>query len=116
MPRGYGTVKATQASLQKAYQYSEKPPLRRYPLPAFLFQDKIGYCQQFSSAMALMLRMNGIPARVAAGFAPGNYDHVAKEYRLRDLDAPSWVVAWFTGIGSGPLIPHPSLSPATSQP
>jgi transglutaminase-like putative cysteine protease len=114
-PTIYDTVKAVQGYLQKGYQYSEKPPLRRYPLPAFLFQDKIGYCQQFSGAMALMLRMNGIPARVAAGFSPGNYDHVAKEYRVRDLDAHSWVEVWFSGIGWVPFDPTPSLSPASSQ-
>ena len=37
-------------------------------------EDKRGYCQQFSGAMALMLRMAGIPARVAAGFSPGSYN------------------------------------------
>ena len=47
---------------------------RRYPLAAFLFRDRVGYCQQFSGAMALMLRMVGIPARVAAGFTPGSYN------------------------------------------
>jgi transglutaminase-like putative cysteine protease len=114
-PTAYDTVKAIQSYLQKGYQYSEKPPLRRYPLPAFLFQDKLGYCQQFSGAMALMLRMNGVPARVAAGFAPGNFDHVAKEYRVRDLDAHSWVEVWFSGIGWVPFDPTPSLSPASSQ-
>jgi hypothetical protein len=114
-PTVYDTVKSIQSYLQKGYQYSEKPPLRRYPLSAFLFQDKIGYCQQFSGAMALMLRMNGIPARVAAGFSPGNYDHAAKEYRVRDLDAHSWVEVWFTGIGWVPFDPTPSLSPASSQ-
>ena len=44
---------------------------RELPLRAFLFRDRVGYCQQFSGAMALMLRMVGIPARVAAGFSPG---------------------------------------------
>jgi transglutaminase-like putative cysteine protease len=114
-PTVYDTVKSVQAYLQKGFQYSEKPPVRRYPLASFLFDDKIGYCQQFSGAMALMLRMNGIPARVAAGFTPGNYDHVAKEYRVRDLDAHSWVEVWFTGIGWVPFDPTPSLAPASSQ-
>jgi transglutaminase-like putative cysteine protease len=114
-PTAYDTVKSVQAYLQKGFQYSEKPPARRYPLPAFLFADKIGYCQQFSGAMALMLRMNGIPARVSAGFTPGNFDHVAKEYRVRDLDAHSWVEVWFTGIGWVPFDPTPSLAPASSQ-
>ena len=44
---------------------------RAPPADGFLFEDKLGYCQQFSGAMALMLRMDGIPARVAAGFSPG---------------------------------------------
>jgi transglutaminase-like putative cysteine protease len=114
-PTTYDTVKSIESYLQKGFQYSEKPPLRRYPLPAFLFDDKIGYCQQFSGAMALLLRMNGIPARVAAGFTPGNFDHVAKEYRVRDLDAHSWVEVWFTGIGWVPFDPTPSLAPASSQ-
>jgi hypothetical protein len=111
----YDTVKAVEAYLQKGFQYSEKPPVRRYPLPAFLFQDRIGYCQQFSGAMALLLRMNGIPARVATGFAPGAYDFQAQEYKVRDLDAHSWVEVWFTGIGWVPFDPTPSLAPASSQ-
>ncbi|MEA2457575.1 MAG: protein-glutamine gamma-glutamyltransferase [Thermoleophilaceae bacterium] len=114
-PTTYDTVKSVESYLQRGFQYSEHPPLRRYPLSSFLFDDRIGYCQQFSGAMALMLRMDGIPARVAAGFTPGAYDHVAKEYRVRDLDAHSWVEVWFTGIGWVPFDPTPSLAPASSQ-
>ena len=111
----YDTVKSIESYLAKGYDYSEKPPLRRYPLVSFLFDDKIGYCQQFSGAMALMLRMNGIPARVSAGFTPGAFDHEVKEYRVRDLDAHSWVEVWFSDIGWVPFDPTPSLSPASSQ-
>jgi transglutaminase-like putative cysteine protease len=114
-PTNYDTVKAVEAYLANGFQYSEKPPPRTYPVSSFLFDDRIGYCQQFSGAMALMLRMNGIPARVAAGFAPGAYDFQAKEYRVRDLDAHSWVEVWFTGIGWVPFDPTPSLAPASSQ-
>ena len=49
------------------FTYDENPPRRPYPLESFLFQDKVGYCQQFSGAMALLLRMGGIPARVLGG-------------------------------------------------
>jgi transglutaminase-like putative cysteine protease len=114
-PTTYDTVKSIQAYLQRGFEYSEKPPTRRYPLVSFLFDQRIGYCQQFSGAMALMLRMDGIPARVSAGFTPGNYDHVAKEYRVRDLDAHSWVEVWFSGIGWVPFDPTPSLAPASFQ-
>jgi len=61
------------------------------------------------------LRMDGIPARVAAGFAPGIPDPNTKEYRVRDLDAHSWVEVWFDGIGWVPFDPTPSLSPASAQ-
>jgi len=104
-----------QRYLEKGFTYDEHPPLRALPLDAFLFRDRIGYCQQFSGAMALLLRMDGIPARVAAGFAPGTPDANTKEYRVRDLDAHSWVEVWFDGIGWVPFDPTPSLSPASAQ-
>ena len=47
------------------------PPVTRYPIVEFLFGDNLGYCQQFAGAMALLLRTGGVPAPVAAGFAPG---------------------------------------------
>jgi transglutaminase-like putative cysteine protease len=111
----YDVVRSTERWLQTHLTYSERVPTRAYPLVGFLFQDKVGYCQQFSGAMALMLRMNGIPARVAAGFAPGIYDESTKEYRVRDLDAHSWVEVYFAGIGWVPFDPTPTTAPAGSQ-
>jgi transglutaminase-like putative cysteine protease len=111
----YDVVRSIQAHLRTEYGYNERPPERRFPLPAFLFRDRIGYCQHFSGAMALMLRMLGIPARVAAGFTPGSYNTDTKEYRVRDLDAHSWVEVWFEGIGWVPFDPTPSVSPAEAQ-
>jgi hypothetical protein len=111
----YDVVSNTERWLQRHLSYSERVPSRPYPLPAFLFIDKVGNCQQFSGAMALMLRMNGIPARVAGGFAPGIYEQSTKEYRVRDLDAHSWVEVYFKGIGWVPFDPTPTTSPAGSQ-
>ena len=114
-PTGYDAVKAVERHLQANYAYSERVPTRPLPLAGFLFEDERGYCQQFSGAMALMLRMSGIPARVAAGFSPGSYNKDTKEYRVRDLDAHSWVEVWFTGIGWVPFDPTPAAAPAQSQ-
>ena len=111
----YDIVKRIEDHLQRNLDYNEQPPSQEYPLEAFLFEDRVGYCQQFSGAMALMLRMNGIPARVAAGFTPGSFDREQREYRVRDLDAHSWVEVFFTGIGWVPFDPTPSLAPAESQ-
>ena len=112
-PTAYDAVRAVQDHFRSAdFTYSERPPSRRYPLNAFLFQDKIGYCQQFSGAMALMLRMSGIPARVATGFSPGSLNRDTGEYRVRDLDAHSWVEVYFNGIGWVTFDPTPPAAPA----
>jgi protein-glutamine gamma-glutamyltransferase len=94
------------------YNYGEQPPRRRFPLEAFLFTDGVGYCQQFSGAMALMLRMDGIPARVAAGFLPGSYDDTTHRFVVRAVDAHSWVEVYFAGIGWVPFNPTPSRTTA----
>lgn len=114
-PTAYAAVKNVERYLQDTFTYSERVPTRPIPLMGFLYEDKRGYCQQFSGAMALMLRMAGIPARVAAGFSPGSYNKDTGEYRVRDLDAHSWVEVWFTGIGWVPFDPTPARSPAQSQ-
>jgi transglutaminase-like putative cysteine protease len=114
-PTTYDVVRTTENYLQSHMRYQERVPSRRYPLTDFVFRDKAGYCQQFSGAMALMLRMNGIPARVAGGFAPGIYDQATKEFRVRDLDAHSWVEVYFADIGWVPFDPTPTQSPAGSQ-
>jgi hypothetical protein len=114
-PTAYDAVKNVEGWLQNNFTYSEHVPSHDVPLMAFLEDDKRGYCQQFSGTMALMLRMAGIPARVAAGFSPGSYNKDTREYRVRDLDAHSWVEVWFSGIGWVPFDPTPARSPAQSQ-
>jgi transglutaminase-like putative cysteine protease len=111
----YDAVKNVELWLQNNFTYSEHVPSHDVPLMGFLQDDKRGYCQQFSGTMALMLRMAGIPARVAAGFSPGSYNKDTREYRVRDLDAHSWVEVWFPGIGWVPFDPTPARSPAQSQ-
>ena len=111
-PTMYDAVKRVERYLTRNFTYSEKPRRAEYPLNAFLFRDKFGYCQQFSGAMALMLRMAGIPTRVAAGFAPGSLNRDSGEYRVRDLDAHSWVEVNFNGIGWVPFDPTPAAAPA----
>jgi transglutaminase-like putative cysteine protease len=114
-PTMYDAVQRVERYLGRNFTYSEKPRSARYPLNAFLFRDKFGYCQQFSGAMALMLRMAGIPSRVAAGFAPGSLNRDTGEYRVRDLDAHSWVEVYFNGIGWVTFDPTPAAAPAEAQ-
>jgi len=112
---GYAAAVAIATHLRTAYAYDEHPPNRRLPLPAFLFRDRIGYCQQFSGAMALMLRMVGVPARVATGFAPGTPLSSGRGFEVTDLDAHSWVEVYFNGIGWVPFDPTPAIAPASTD-
>jgi transglutaminase-like putative cysteine protease len=65
----------------------------------FLFESKEGYCDYFASAMAVMLRAEGVPARVASGFAPGDYDPNTGISIVRENHAHSWVEAYFPRYG-----------------
>jgi transglutaminase-like putative cysteine protease len=108
-------VQAVQNRVKQDAIYDESPPQRPYPLASFLFDTKAGYCQQFSGVMALMLRMGGIPARVASGFSPGTYNSERKDWVVRDTDAHSWVEAYFKPYGWVTFDPTPAASPANSQ-
>ena len=66
---------------------------------------KTGYCQHFAGAMAVMLRLLGIPARVAAVFLPGSYH--GDFWQVTDHDAHTWVEVWFRGLGWLPFDPTP---------
>jgi len=115
-PTAYDAVKRVEEHLQSNYLYSEAPPERPSPLAAFLFRDRAGYCQQFSGAMALILRMSGIPTRVATGFTPGvRVEGEPDLFEVTDLEAHSWVEVYFEGIGWVPFDPTPGDAPAESQ-
>jgi hypothetical protein len=100
-------VEHVERYLRTHYSYSEHPPTSAYPLETFLFGTAGGYCQQFSGAMALLLRMDGIPARIAAGFEPTVFDDATGEWVVRALDAHSWVEVYFSGVGWVPFDPTP---------
>ncbi len=57
----------------------------------FLFREKRGYCDLFATALAVMARAVGIPARLAVGYAVGPYDEERGEYIIRESDAHAWV-------------------------
>jgi transglutaminase-like putative cysteine protease len=94
------------------FSYTQTPPKHQFPLASFLFTDKQGYCQQFSGAMAMLLRMGGIPARVGAGFTPGTYDGKSGRWIVTDIDAHAWVEAWFPTYGWVRFDPTPTTAPA----
>ena len=113
-PTPYAFVMSVRAWLTAAhgFSYTQTPAAHQYPLAAFLSSDRAGYCQQFSGAMAMLLRMGGIPARVAAGFTPGTYDPKSGRWIVTDSDAHAWVEAWFPTYGWVRFDPTPTTAPA----
>ena len=69
------------------------------PLAHFLFETHAGHCEYFASAMAIMLRTQGIPTREVNGFLPGEYNDLGEDYIVRASDAHSWVEVYFPGTG-----------------
>jgi transglutaminase-like putative cysteine protease len=111
----YEVVERIEAFLHRGFTYDTTPPRRTYPLATFLLRDRVGYCQQFSGAMTLLLRMDGIPARVAAGFLPGARNAATGLYAVSAREAHAWVEVYFAGIGWVPFDPTPP-EPALGSP
>ena len=65
----------------------------------FLFEEKQGYCDYYATSMAVMLRHLGIPARLAQGYATGEFQNDVRRYRLLEKDAHVWVEAYFPTYG-----------------
>jgi protein-glutamine gamma-glutamyltransferase len=92
------------------FTYDEQPPLPiggDPPLVDFINNTKRGYCQHYAGAMTLMLRLLGIPARVAVGFTSGSYDEDDEEWVVSDSNAHAWVEVYFPRFGWVPFDPTP---------
>lgn len=88
-----------------SYELETAPGSSGDALVDFLFDGRAGYCEQYASAMAIMLRTLGIPARVAVGFTPGITSGDSR--LITTADAHAWVEAWFPGAGWLPFDPTP---------
>jgi transglutaminase-like putative cysteine protease len=68
--------------------------------------NKVGYCQQYSAAMGIMLRMAGVPTRVVLGYTHAVANR-SGQFTVTTDDAHSWVEAYFDGLGWIPFDPTP---------
>ena len=90
-------------------EFPELPPGKE-ATEYFIFNTQAGFCMQFASAMAVLLRANGIPARVVGGYAPGQYSILNNKYIFRDKNAHAWVEVYFDGFGWIMFDPSPTSS------
>jgi hypothetical protein len=98
------------------FVYDQSPPptpIDTEPLIAFVDptaedpNGRRGYCQHFAGAMTLMLRLLGVPSRIAAGFTSGSYDSEDGTWTVVDRNAHTWVEVYFPGYGWLPFDPTP---------
>ncbi|MEF3255474.1 MAG: DUF3488 and transglutaminase-like domain-containing protein [Deferribacterales bacterium] len=77
---------------QKDFRYSlYNLPTGKDSLEQFLFEKKVGNCEYFASAMALLLRSNGLPSRLVGGYLGGYYNRDIGYYLVANKNAHVWV-------------------------
>jgi len=106
----YDKAEAIQNYL-RTLTYDERipfPPEDRDRVDWFLFDLKRGYCDYFASAMVVMLRSQGVPARLVSGYAGGEYNAETGRYEVRQNVAHTWVEVYFPGYGWQRFEPTPA--------
>jgi len=122
----YDQVKAVVNYLRSSrFKYSTdnipRPSRNQDYVDQFLFESKVGYCDNFSTAMVVLLRSAGIPARWVKGFTSGDYQQQLQEkvngktvnltqYQITNADAHSWGEVYFPGSGWVTFEPTPSFN------
>jgi Transglutaminase-like enzymes, putative cysteine proteases len=124
----YDKVRRIEAYLKENYPYTNTPDISKRRsedfVDSFLFEVQEGYCDYFSTAMAVLARASGIPVRWVKGYAPGALpsevyigmpeDEIdpnrGGSYTVRNADAHSWVEVYFEGFGWIPFEPTPGFS------
>ncbi|MFW5879142.1 MAG: DUF4129 domain-containing transglutaminase family protein, partial [Myxococcota bacterium] len=84
--------------LSSNFSYSSELP-RDPSLDYFLLERQAGHCEYFATAMVVLLRLQGVPARVAVGFQGGRWNPSGGYYTVRQGDAHAWVEVYREGVG-----------------
>lgn len=110
----YGAMKKLESHLsdQTQFIYSLSNPAVPSSIDAvaWLLQKHQGYCTYYASAMTIMARMLGVPARIVNGFSQGHFDQERKVWDVYGSDAHSWVQVYFPGFGWINFDPTPGFS------
>ena len=106
----YDTASSMRTYLQLRHPYNldiAAPPEGQDGVDYFLFDVREGYCDYYASAMTVMLRVAGVPARYVVGYASGAYNPTRNAYEVRELHYHAWVEAYFPEYGWVPFEPTP---------
>jgi transglutaminase-like putative cysteine protease len=78
----------------------------------FLFETRRGFCEHIASAMAVLLRADGIPTRIVTGYGPGDRNPLTGYFEVRQADAHAWVEVYYPRVGWLPYDPTFGVPPA----
>lgn len=98
----YETILAYERWLSTNTEYHINAPVPAEGADAvddYLFVSRRGFCEQIASSLVVMLRSQGVPARLATGYIPGERDQVSGVWKVRASDAHAWVEVWFPDTG-----------------
>ena len=94
----YDSARLMESYLQNNFGYTlEQKASGDQPLADFLFNVRDGHCEYFATAMAVMLRTQGVATRIVNGFSEGEYNETADVFVVRQKNAHSWVEVYFPG-------------------
>ena len=96
----YGTILAYQQWIAQNTRYDLNAPVPNGDaVDDFLFDSQLGFCEQIASSLVVMLRTQGVPARLATGYIPGERDRISGVFAVKASDAHAWVEVWFPETG-----------------
>lgn len=112
----FGKMAAIQQHLLENYRYSleDDTATLSHPLEEFLFSRKTGYCEHYATAMVVMLRTVGIPARLVTGFLATEWNEYGGYFTVRQRDAHAWVEVYFPHSGWITMDPTPTINTAVA--
>jgi transglutaminase-like putative cysteine protease len=114
----YDRALAIESYLRENYPYTlnlPNPPSNQDRVDYFLFDLRKGYCDYYASAMVVLARAAGLPARLATGYASGAYDALNARYVVTAAQAHSWPEIYFPQYGWVPFEPT-AAQPALNRP
>ena len=110
-PSDAARVRAIETWLRTRGRYTDSPPAfagERSPLEGFLLERAEGHCEYFASAMVVLLRSAGLPARIVNGFAGGHVNSVGGFLEIAQSDAHTWVEVFYERAGFVRYDPTPA--------
>ncbi|HWS74703.1 MAG TPA: DUF3488 and transglutaminase-like domain-containing protein, partial [Quisquiliibacterium sp.] len=94
------------------FRYTLEPPLLgRNSVDEFLFDTRAGFCEHYASALVVLMRATGIPARVVTGYQGAERNPVDGYWVVRQADAHAWAEVWLDGRGWVRVDPTAAIAP-----